>query len=461
MNNNNNNMITFLQTSGFVFPGSEIYGGLSNTWDYGPLGVALQRNIKNLWWKNFINLEKDNLGLNSSILMNNKVWKSSGHIDNFNDPLIDCKKCRSRFRADKMLHEIDDTINWENFNNEELTLKIKELKIKCPKCKEMDFTDVRNFHLMFSTQLGILENNKSTIYLRPETAQGIFINFKNVYRSMRKKLPFGVGQIGKVFRNEITPGNFIFRTREFEQMELELFCLPTEVNHWYDYYIKKSYEFLVNNLNINKSNLRIRKHSQDELAHYSTKTSDIEYKFDFGWGELWGIAHRGNFDLEQHQKNSDSDLYYFDQLTNTKILPDIIEPSVGVDRLILTVLNDAYNVETVGDSNERIVMNFAYDLAPYKVAVLPLSKKNSKGAQQIFNNLLLDGIIATYDETASIGKRYRRQDGIGTPWVITFDFDSETDNSVTIRHRDTMKQTRIKITDIKKYLNSNKFNSYE
>ncbi len=459
MNNKQNDMISFLQTSGFVFPGSEIYGGLSNTWDYGPLGVAIQRNIKNLWWKHFINLESNNLGLNSSILMNNKVWKSSGHIDNFNDPLIDCKKCRSRFRADKMLAEIDNTINWENFNNEKLTIKIKELNIKCPKCDAIDFTDVRNFHLMFSTELGIVENNKSTIYLRPETAQGIFINFKNVYRSMRKKLPFGIGQIGKVFRNEITPGNFIFRTREFEQMELEYFCLSIDVDQWYQYYIKKSYDFLVEKMQINKNNLRIRNHSQDELAHYSSKTSDIEYNFDFGWGELWGIAHRGNFDLEQHQKNSNGDLYYFDQITNTKVLPDVIEPSVGVDRLILTVLSDAYTVETINENNERIVMKIAYDLAPYQVAVLPLSKKNSIGAKAVFNTLLTAGVVATYDETASIGKRYRRQDSIGTPWVITFDFDSSDDQSVTIRHRDTMKQTRIKINEITSYLNTEKFNA--
>ncbi|ATZ21483.1 glycine--tRNA ligase [Mesoplasma tabanidae] len=446
-------LIAHLKSQGFIFQGSEIYGGLANSWDYGPLGVEVKNKLKQAWWNHFVRKNSLNIGLDSSIILNSNVWKASGHIDGFNDPLIDCKKCNSRWRADKLIEEFNSEINAGVMTEKQMEEFIKEQNIKCPKCQACDFTQIRKFALMFKTNQGVLEDESSTVYLRPETAQGIFINFKNAQRSLRKKLPFGIGQIGKSFRNEITPGNFIFRTREFEQMELEFFFNPSDEKDWFAYWLNEVEVFLQQKVKISKDNYRVRNHEQDELAHYSTATSDIEFKFPFGWGELWGVAHRGDFDLNAHQETSKQDLTYLDPTTNQKILPHVIEPSVGVERMMLAILWQAYHEEDLGEGNSRIVMKLPYNLAPYQIAVMPLQKQQNEQAQVLYSELL-NNFDVTYDETGNVGKRYRRQDAIGTPFVITVDFDTPETNSVTVRERDSMEQVRINLNELERYLKS-------
>ncbi len=444
-----------MKNSGFVYQGSEIYGGLANTWDFGPLGVELKNNIKNAWWKRFIQESVHNVGIQSAILMNPNVWVASGHVGGFSDPLMDCKACKSRFRADQLIEEATHgEVNPAGMSNEEMEQFIREHEIACPKCGAHDFTSIRQFNLMFKTFQGVLEDAKSAIYLRPETAQGIFVNFKNVQRTMRKKLPFGVGQIGKSFRNEITPGNFIFRTREFEQMELEFFCKPGTDLEWFDYYCKACVGFL-EDLGLHGENIRLRAHEQEELAHYSNGTSDIEYNFAYpiGWGELWGIADRTDFDLKAHQDTSKQSLEYFDQETNEKYIPYVIEPSVGVERLLLALMCEAYTEEKVGENDTRLVLKLHPYLAPYKAAVLPLSKKLSAQAMDVFRQLAGE-FSTTFDDAQSIGKRYRRQDSIGTPFCVTVDFETETDGCVTVRDRDSMEQERVALSDLNEYLRS-------
>jgi len=447
-------IVALAKNRGFVFPGSEIYGGLANTWDYGPLGVELKSNIKRMWWKRFIQQSPYNVGIDSAILMNPEVWVASGHVSSFSDPLMDCKECKSRFRADQLIEdyikEKELNISIEGWTNEQLMEFIKEHKVPCPKCGAHNFTDIRKFNLMFKTYQGVTEDSKSEVYLRPETAQGIFVNFKNVQRTTRKKIPFGIGQIGKSFRNEITPGNFIFRTREFEQMELEFFCKPGEDMEWFNYWRKYCMDWLLE-FGLKKENLRFRDHKKEELSHYSTATTDIEYNFPFGWGELWGIANRTDFDLRQHMEHSGVDLSYMDPVTGEKYIPYCIEPSVGVDRLMLAFLIDAYEEEELEDGETRVVLRLHPALAPIKAAVLPLSKKLSENAYKLYDQLR-NKFVVDYDETGSIGKRYRRQDEIGTPFCITYDFDSENDHCVTIRDRDTMEQVRVKIEEVEKYL---------
>ncbi len=444
-----------MKNSGFVYQGSEIYGGLANTWDFGPLGVELKNNIKNAWWKRFIQESVHNVGIQSAILMNPNVWVASGHVGGFSDPLMDCKACKSRFRADQLIEEATHgEVNPAGMSNEEMEQFIREHEIACPKCGAHDFTSIRQFNLMFKTFQGVLEDAKSAIYLRPETAQGIFVNFKNVQRTMRKKLPFGVGQIGKSFRNEITPGNFIFRTREFEQMELEFFCKPGTDLEWFDYYCKACVGFL-EDLGLHGENIRLRAHEQEELAHYSNGTSDIEYNFAYpiGWGELWGIADRTDFDLKAHQDTSKQSLEYFDQETNEKYIPYVIEPSVGVERLLLALMCEAYTEEKVGENDTRLVLKLHPYLAPYKAAVLPLSKKLSAQAMDVFRQLAGE-FSTTFDDAQSIGKRYRRQDSIGTPFCVTVDFETENDGCVTVRDRDSMEQERVALSDLNEYLRS-------
>jgi len=447
-------IVALAKNRGFVFPGSEIYGGLANTWDYGPLGVELKNNIKRMWWKRFIQQSPYNVGIDSAILMNPEVWVASGHVSSFSDPLMDCKECKSRFRADQLIEdyikEKELNISIEGWTNEQMMEFIKEHKVSCPKCGAHNFTDIRKFNLMFKTYQGVTEDSKSEVYLRPETAQGIFVNFKNVQRTTRKKIPFGIGQIGKSFRNEITPGNFIFRTREFEQMELEFFCKPGEDMEWFSYWRKYCMDWLLE-FGLKEENLRFRDHKKEELSHYSTATTDIEYNFPFGWGELWGIANRTDFDLRQHMEHSEVDLSYMDPVTGEKYIPYCIEPSVGVDRLMLAFLIDAYEEEELEDGETRVVLRLHPALAPIKAAVLPLSKKLSENAYKLYDQLR-NKFVVDYDETGSIGKRYRRQDEIGTPFCITYDFDSENDHCVTIRDRDTMQQVRIKIEEVEKYL---------
>lgn len=448
-----NDVVAHMKNSGFVYQGSEIYGGLANTWDFGPLGVELKNNIKNAWWKRFIQESVHNVGIQSAILMNPNVWVASGHVGGFSDPLMDCKACKSRFRADQLIEETTNgEVNPAGMSNEEMETFIRERGIACPKCGAHDFTSIRQFNLMFKTFQGVLEDAKSTIYLRPETAQGIFVNFKNVQRTMRKKLPFGVGQIGKSFRNEITPGNFIFRTREFEQMELEFFCKPGTDLEWFEYYCNACVGFL-KDLGLKEENIRLRAHEQEELAHYSNGTSDIEYNFahPIGWGELWGIADRTDFDLKAHQDTSKQSLEYFDQETNEKYIPYVIEPSVGVERLLLALMCEAYTEEKVGENDTRLVLKLHPNLAPYKAAVLPLSKKLSEEAMDVFA-LLAKNFSTTFDDAQSIGKRYRRQDSIGTPYCVTVDFDTANDGCVTVRDRDTMEQERVAIQDLCEYL---------
>jgi glycyl-tRNA synthetase len=438
---------------GFVFPGSEIYGGLANTWDYGPLGVELKNNIKKAWWKKFIQESPYNVGLDASILMNPQTWVASGHVGNFNDPMIDCKNCKTRHRADKIIENALEAKGVEMVVDglpfERMGEIMDEYDIPCPDCGSRDFTDIRQFNLMFKTHQGVTESSTNEIFLRPETAQGIFVNFKNVQRSMRKKMPFGIGQIGKSFRNEITPGNFTFRTREFEQMELEFFCKPGEDLEWHSYWRDFCKNWLLS-LGMKEDNMRLRDHDDDELSHYSNATTDIEYKFPFGWGELWGISDRTDFDLKRHMEHSNEDFHYMDPQTNEKYVPYCIEPSLGADRVTLAYLCDAYEEEEL-EKETRTVLRFHPALAPFKAAVLPLSKKLSDEAFKVYEELSKD-LMVDFDETASIGKRYRRQDEIGTPFCITFDFDSVDDGQVTVRDRDSMDQVRMPISEVKGFL---------
>lgn len=445
-------IVSHAKTSGFVFQGSEIYDGLANTWDYGPLGVELKNNIKKAWWKRFIQESPYNVGLDSAIFMNPRVWEASGHVGGFADPLTDCKSCKTRHRADKLIEAHDENVHSEGWTSEETLSYMKENKIVCPKCGSDDFTDIRQFKLMFETHMGVVEDAKDVVYLRPETAQGIFVNFKNIQRSSRKKVPFGIGQVGKSFRNEITPGNFIFRTREFEQMELEFFCKPGTDLEWFEYWRSECKKFLLD-IGLDEQNLRFRDHGEDELSFYSKATTDVEYLYPFGWGELWGIADRTDYDLSCHQNHSKKSLEYLDPETNEKYLPYVIEPSVGADRLFLSVLCDSYLEESLGEDDSRIVMKLHPSLAPYKVAVLPLTKKQSEQANDVYA-VLSKEFMCEYDVSGQIGKRYRRQDAIGTPFCVTVDFDSETDLSVTVRHRDSMEQERIKIDDLVEYIAS-------
>jgi len=439
---------------GYIFPGSEIYGGLANTWDYGPLGVEFKNNVKKAWWKKFVQGSKYNVGVDCAILMNPQTWVASGHVGGFSDPLMDCKECKARHRADKLIEDYafqkGESITVDGWSNEKMLEFIKENNIVCPECGKANFTDIRQFNLMFKTFQGVTEDSSSTVYLRPETAQGIFVNFKNVQRTTRKKLPFGIGQIGKSFRNEITPGNFTFRTREFEQMELEFFCEPGKDMEWFYYWKDFCMNWLLS-LGIREENLRFRDHSPEELSHYSNATTDIEFVFPFGWGELWGIADRTDFDLKQHQEHSGESMEYIDQVSNERYIPYCIEPSLGADRVTLAFLVEAYDEEDLGDGDTRVVLRLHPALAPVKAAVLPLSKKLSEGATKVFD-MLAEKYNIEYDEAGSIGKRYRRQDEIGTPFCITYDFESEEDQSVTVRDRDTMEQERIKIADLDSYI---------
>ncbi len=443
-------VVAHMKNSGFVYQGSEIYGGLSNTWDFGPLGVELKENIKKSWWKKFIQESPHNVGIQTALLMNPQVWVASGHVGGFSDPLMDCKSCKTRHRADQLIENFtNQEVNPSTMDKEQMKQFIDDNQIPCPNCKAHDFTDIREFNLMFKTFQGVVEEAKNTIFLRPETAQGMFVNFKNVQRTMRKKLPFGIGQIGKSFRNEITPGNFIFRTREFEQMELEFFTAPGEDLEWYEYYKTYCVNFL-KSLGINEESLRLREHDAEELAHYSKGTSDIEYKFSFGWGELWGISDRTDFDLRSHQDESKKSLEYQDPITNEKYLAYCIEPSVGVERLMLAFMCDAYEEEQL-ENDSRVVLRLHPTLAPYKACVLPLNKKLSVQASELFAQLASDFSV-DYDEAGSIGKRYRRQDAIGTPFCVTFDFDSIDDQCVTVRDRDNMTQERVAINALNEYI---------
>ena len=448
-------IVSLCKSRGFIFPGSEIYGGLANSWDYGPLGVEFKNNVKKAWWKKFVQESPYNVGVDCAILMNPEVWVASGHVGGFSDPLMDCKECKSRFRADKIVEdhmtasgvEVASADGWSNI---QLKNYIEDNKIVCPKCGKLNYTDIRKFNLMFKTFQGITEDNSSTIYLRPETAQGIFVNFKSVQRTSRKKVPFGIAQVGKSFRNEITPGNFTFRTREFEQMELEFFCKPDTDLEWFGYWRDYCWSFLLN-LGLTEKNLRMRDHAAEELSFYSKATSDIEFLFPFGWGELWGIADRTDYDLTKHQEHSGQDMSYLDPMTNEKYVPYVVEPSLGADRVALAFLTDAYAEEELEGGDVRTVMHLHPALAPYKAAVLPLSKKLSEKALEVYGNLSKKFNLE-YDEAGSIGKRYRRQDEIGTPFCITIDFDTENDDSVTIRNRDTMIQERIKIAELVSYI---------
>ncbi len=447
-------VVNLCKSRGFVYPGSEIYGGLSNSWDYGPLGVEFKNNVKRAWWKKFVQESPYNVGLDSAILMNPQVWVASGHVGGFSDPLMDCKDCKTRHRADKLIEDVTGEAA-DGWTNEQMMSYIQEHHIKCPDCGGENFTDIRKFNLMFKTFQGVTEDAKSELYLRPETAQGIFVNFLNVQRTTRKKLPFGVGQIGKSFRNEITPGNFIFRIREFEQMELEFFCKPDTDLEWFQYWRGFCENWLLS-LGMAKENLRLRDHAQEELSFYSKATTDIEYLFPFGWGELWGIADRTNYDLGRHSEESGKALDYFDQETNERYVPYVVEPSLGADRVALAFLCDAYDEEVVstddkGKEDIRVVMRLHPALAPFKACVLPLSKKLNEGAGKIYETLSKEFMV-DYDDAGSIGKRYRRQDEIGTPLCITYDFDSETDGCVTVRDRDTMAQERIKVEALAEYV---------
>jgi len=447
-------IVALCKNRGFIFPGSEIYGGLANSWDYGPLGVEFKNNVKKAWWKKFVQECRYNVGLDSAIIMNPQTWVASGHVGGFSDPLMDCKSCKTRHRADKLIEdyaaENNLDVNPAGWTNEEMAEYIEKEGIVCPSCGKKDFTAIRKFNLMFKTYQGVTEDSSSELYLRPETAQGIFVNFKNIARTSRKKLPFGVAQIGKAFRNEITPGNFIFRTREFEQMELEFFCRPGTDLEWFAYWKDYCANFLYN-LGVNKDNLRLRDHDPEELCFYSKATTDFEYLFPFGWGELWGIADRTDYDLGQHAKHSGEALEYFDDATGEHFVPYVIEPSLGADRVTLAFLVEAYDEETIGENDTRVVLHFHPALAPFKAAVLPLSKKLSEKAGEVYDELV-KYFPVDYDEAGSIGKRYRRQDEIGTPYCITYDFESETDGCVTVRNRDTMEQERIAIADLKNYI---------
>lgn len=444
-----------MQGQGLYFPGSEIYGGLANSWDYGPLGVELKNNIKRAWWKKFIQECPYNVGMDAAILMNPRTWEASGHVSGFNDPLMDCRECKARFRADKIIedylaehNQLNEAVDgWSNAKMEEF---VKDKALPCPECGKSNFTSIRQFNLMFKTFQGVTEDSQSELYLRPETAQGIFVNFKNVLRTSRKKLPFGIGQIGKSFRNEITPGNFIFRTREFEQAELEFFCKPGEDLEWFEYWRSFCINWLLD-LGIDKEHIKMRDHDKEELSHYSKATTDIEYLFPFGWGELWGIADRTDFDLKQHAEHSGENFNYLDPVTNEQYIPYCVEPSVGVDRLALAFMCEAYTEEELENGDQRVVMKLHPALAPFQAAVLPLSKKLKEPAQDLYGKLA-GKFNADYDETGSIGKRYRREDEIGTPYCITVDFDTLEDQCVTVRDRDTMEQIRIPIDELIPYL---------
>ena len=447
-------IVGLCKNRGFVYSGSEIYGGLANAWDYGPLGVEMKNNVKRAWWKKFVQMSPYNVGLDSAILMNPQTWVASGHVGGFSDPLMDCRDCKTRHRADKLIEDEaaqrGEEVSPAGWSNEQLAAYIKDKQISCPVCGSRNFTDIRKFNLMFKTFQGVTEDSASELYLRPETAQGIFVNFKNIARTTRKKLPFGVCQIGKSFRNEITPGNFTFRTREFEQMELEFFCKPGEDLEWFEYWRGYCAQFLYQ-LGMRKENLRLRDHEKDELSFYSKATTDFEYLFPFGWGELWGVADRTDYDLSRHAEHSGESMEYFDPDTNEKYIPYVIEPSLGADRVMLAFLVDAYDEETLGDGDTRVVLPRPPALAPFTCAVLPLSKKLSEGARRVWETLSAH-VTADFDETGSIGKRYRRQDEIGTPYCITYDFDSETDGCVTVRDRDTMEQVRMPIGELRAYL---------
>ncbi len=442
-------IIALCKGRGFVYAGSEIYGGLSNSWDYGPLGVELKKNIKEAWWKKFIRQNPYNVGIDSALLMNPQVWVASGHVGGFSDPLMDCRDCKTRHRADDLIETQTDE-NPNGWSKEQMMECIQEKGVVCPNCGGKNFTSIRSFNLMFKTFQGVTEDAKSELYLRPETAQGIFVNFANVQRTTRKKLPFGIGQIGKSFRNEITPGNFTFRTREFEQMELEFFCQPGTDLKWFSYWKNYCRDFLLS-LGLREASIRLRDHDKEELSHYSNATTDIEFQFPFGWGELWGIADRTDFDLKKHQEASGKSLEYFDQQENTRYLPYVIEPSLGADRVALAFLCDAYDEEQLSEKDSRVVLHLHPVLAPYKAAILPLSKKLHEPAEKLFAKLSSNYSV-DYDETGSIGKRYRRQDEIGTPFCFTYDFDSVEDGQVTVRDRDSMEQTRIPIDEIPVFL---------
>ena len=448
-------IVALCKNRGFVFAGSELYGGLANAWDYGPLGVEMKNNVKKAWWRKFVQECEYNVGLDSAILMNPEVWVASGHVVNFNDPLMDCKSCKARFRADKLIeeyaekHGLED-VHPDGWTHEQMSAYIAEKGIVCPECGKSEFTPIRKFNMMFKTFQGVNEDTASQIYLRPETAQGIFVNFKNVQRTTRRKVPFGIGQIGKSFRNEITPGNFIFRTREFEQMELEFFCKPGTDLEWFEYWRGFCRDWLYS-LNIKEENLRLRDHSKEELCFYSKATTDFEYLFPFGWGELWGVADRTDYDLTQHSKTSGKTLEYFDPTTNEKYIPYVIEPSLGVERLFLALVVEAYDEEVIDEKDTRVVLRLHPTLAPYKACVLPLSKKLNEQAGKVYEQLSAD-FMTDYDDAGSIGKRYRRQDEIGTPFCITYDFESVDDGCVTVRDRDTMQQERVAIDKLNDYI---------
>ncbi|MCR5475864.1 MAG: glycine--tRNA ligase [Lachnospiraceae bacterium] len=452
-------IVALAKSRGFVYPGSEIYGGLANTWDYGNLGVELKNNVKRAWWQKFVQENPYNVGVDCAILMNPQVWVASGHLGGFSDPLMDCKACHERFRADKVIEDyaaekgmtLETSV--DGWSHEEMEKFISDNKIPCPSCGKHDFTPIREFNLMFKTFQGVTEDAKSVVYLRPETAQGIFVNFKNVQRTSRKKVPFGICQVGKSFRNEITPGNFTFRTREFEQMELEFFCKPGTQTEWFEYWRKFCYDWLLS-LGISKDNLRLRDHDPEELSFYSDHTTDIEYAFPFtDWGELWGIASRTDYDLTQHQNTSGEPMDYFDDETNEKYIPYVVEPSLGADRVTLAFLCEAYDEENIGTEDKpdmRTVLHFHPAIAPVKIGVLPLSKKLAEGGQKIYAQLSKK-YNCEYDDRGNIGKRYRRQDEIGTPFCVTYDFESEGDASVTVRDRDSMEQERVKIDELDAY----------
>lgn len=453
-------IVTLAKARGFIYPGSEIYGGLANTWDYGNLGVELKNNVKKAWWQKFIMENQYNVGVDCAILMNPQTWIASGHLGGFSDPLMDCKECHERFRADKVIEDycqekgIALTEAVDAWSQEKMMNFIKENGIPCPTCGKHNFTDIRQFNLMFKTFQGVTEDAKNVVYLRPETAQGIFVNFKNVQRTSRKKIPFGIGQVGKSFRNEITPGNFTFRTREFEQMELEFFCEPDTDLEWFAYWKKFCINWL-QSLGMKEEEMRVRDHEKEELSFYSKATTDIEFLFPFGWGELWGIADRTDYDLTQHQNVSKQDLSYFDDVKNERYVPYVIEPSLGADRVVLAFLCGAYDEEDLGEGDVRTVLRLHPALAPVKIGILPLSKKLNEGAEQIFMQLSKK-YNCEFDDRGNIGKRYRRQDEIGTPFCITYDFDSEEDHAVTVRFRDSMEQERVKIADLETYF-SDKF----
>ncbi len=456
MNNSEKTMdkvVALCKGRGFVYAGSEIYGGLSNTWDYGPLGVEFKNNVKRAWWKKFVQESPYNVGIDAALLMNPEVWVASGHVGGFSDPLMDCKDCKTRHRADKLIEDATG-LAADGWSNEKMMEFIKEKGIKCPECGSTNFTDIRKFNLMFKTFQGVTEDAKNEIYLRPETAQGIFVNFANVQRTTRKKLPFGICQVGKSFRNEITPGNFTFRTREFEQMELEFFCKPDTDLEWFAYWKEFCRQWLLS-LGMREENLRLRDHEKEELSFYSKATTDFEFLFPFGWGELWGVADRTNYDLGRHQEHSGKSLEYFDPETNERYIPYVVEPSLGADRVALAFLCDAYDEEIVdAEKNDtRVVMHLHPALAPFKAAILPLSKKLSDKALEIYHTLAKKFMV-DFDDAGSIGKRYRRQDEVGTPFCITYDFDSENDNCVTVRDRDTMEQTRLPIDSLAAYIES-------